>query len=362
MRLHPMSAQNIAELLRRSMGFGSFLSVTVFFLLAAAPIFASTLRTANGPSRLFLFPLIGYLFAFTLGYALYQTYYGNWLRAGDASAAIAVSDKALIGVVVGLLVAWRWRLNSPPHDPSVSVRVRPCSPEDTLSQGLVLWFLGLTAVAVSAFGQGWFLRLMPERCMVLLGVPLALLAALGLEEWKHRAPRFSRALLGLLLAGGLISGLVGVLVIQGPLGSARTGTFRWCHSESLARAEAEVIAHIDGGTVLAPASLPPLYSDIIVSLRPGVTTPLGQATLSLGDVNVLQMTEAIQRWFAPEGAEADRKALVDKYCIDYVFCPEWRPVAPETLAQFRQTPWLREVAQSGGAVLFRVNRTPETTP
>ena len=198
--------------------------------------------------------------------------------------------------------------------------------------------------------------------MVLLGVPLAVLAAGGLEHWRRRSPASARALFGLALTGGLCSGAVAVAVFQGPAchGPGR-GNYQWAHAESMLASEAEVLAQLGRGVVLAPASEPPLYSDLAVNLREGVSTMLGQATLSLGDTRVLEMNTAIQRWFAPQAGEAERRAFVEQWCVDYVLCPEARPVDPATLEQLRSTSWLRETAVSGGASLFRVLREGGTS-
>lgn len=358
-RLNPASTENIGQLLRRSMWMGSFLTAACWYLLAAAPAALPALRRVEGGPRWIAWPAAGYLTAFLALYVLHQTYYGNWLGGGDAAAAIAVSDVALCGAVVGLVLAIRNKRLLGGRVDGVDMvdgmdgmdRVD----KDSLLPGFLLWFLALTAVAVSAFGQGWFLRFMPERCMVLLGVPLSVLAACGLREWGAKHRRVGHALWGLLIVSGLCSAVVSVLVFQGPLGHGPgRGTFQWTHSEYMTRAEANVISMIGEGVVLAPASEPPLYSDLIVNVRPGATTMLGQATLSLGDTNVLEMNSAIQHWFSAEAGEQDRRAFVDRWCVRYVFCPEARPVSPEVLEQLRGTAWLKSIAQEGGASLFEV--------
>ena len=37
------------------------------------------------------------------------------------------------------------------------------------------------ALAVSGFGQGWYMRFTPQRLMIFLGVPLSILAAQALD-------------------------------------------------------------------------------------------------------------------------------------------------------------------------------------
>ena len=348
-KLHPASIENIQQLLRRSMWFGSFLSAALWFLLAAAPEAFRVLRGARGPVRMLAGAAVGYWVSFALLYAGYQAYYGNWLWGGDASAAVLLSDYAVLGAVAGGCAVWLFRpKDTPPRAPAFS--------------WVLLWFLLLGAVALAAFGQGWFLRFMPERCMVMLGVPLAVLAAKGLERWKTRSPFVSRTLLVLLLAGGLTSIAVSALCFQGPIGHAPgKGNFQWAHSDSITPDEAKVIAAIGPGVVIAPPSQPPLYTDIIVNLRKDVSTPFGQATLSLGDTNHLAMANILRMWFSPGATEFSRRALLNYYQVDYVFCPETRPVAPAVLDELRQIPWLEEIAHAGGAVLFHVVRE-EATP
>ena len=46
--------------------------------------------------------------------------------------------------------------------------------------------------------------------------------------------------------------------------------------------------------------------------------------------------------------------IVEEWCVEYVYCPDTWPVAPEAIEQLRQCMWLDEIASEGNAVLFQV--------
>ena len=52
--------------------------------------------------------------------------------------------------------------------------------------------------------------------------------------------------------------------------------------------------------------------------------------------------------------EAQWRAIATEWCIDYVYCPDTKPVSEEILSELRGASWLTEIAAEGEAVLFRV--------
>lgn len=345
---NPTTSENVGQLLRRSVWFGSLLSATLLFLPALCVALRSPLRALPLPWRAGLFAALGYLSAFALLYALHQTYWGNLLAGGDAAAAVAVSDWALLGALPGVALALRSR--------PLLMRYNP------MPAALALWLLGAVAVGVSAWGHGAFLVAMPERTLAVCGVPLALLAARGLHQcrlsrrtaWR----RYARLGFAALLFGGLLSNAVAAFYFQGPLGVQDFNEpFAWAHSEVMAPEDVHLIEAIDGGVVLAPASMPPLLGDVAVHRHPGLRTVFGQPSLEFAGTNMLTLIQQVQRFFDPAQLDAfDHQAAAATWCVDYILCPQTRPVAAETLAFFRAQPWLEEVMGERDIALFRVRQ------
>lgn len=344
--LNPVAAQNVHLLLRRAAWFGALIPLLCWHLVAAPPALCRSFAGLPPWGRAAFGAALGYLACFAALYLAHQAYYGNLLHGGDTAAAVRVSDWALLGGVAG--AAGGWRLG----------RGRGRAMGNT-GAWFALWLLGLLAVSVSAWGQGWFMRFMPERCLVLAGVPLAVVSARGIRRWAVRRPRFGFALGGVLITCGVCSVCVSALAFQGPLAHRpTTPAFAWAHSEQMLSEDQELLGLLGTGTVLAPASVPPLFGDVAVHRRVGRTTVLGQPSLEFGGANMLDTIRAVQRFFDPETApEARARFLVD-WCVDWVYCPHTRPVAPETLAALRAMPRLAEVAAAGNGAVFRVEGAP----
>jgi drug/metabolite transporter (DMT)-like permease len=230
-------------------------------------------------------------------------------------------------------------------------------------QAMALWLVFLLAVGVSAWGQGAFLRFMPERALALCGVPLALLAADGWLRIRHRGGAWVAWWPRVVVGAGVISNAVAYLYFQGPLGQRPgEGAFAWTHSEMVWEEDLHLIDAIDAGTVLAPASPPPLLGDVVVHRRPSTRTVLGQPTLEFAGVNMLERIREVGAFFDPASLASgyDHRAAIDAWCVDYVLCPQTHPVDPRVLAHFRAQPWLEEVLGERDIALFRVRR--EATP
>ena len=132
----------------------------------------------GGGSRALAWTGLGYLAAFGLLFAVYQTYYGNWLIARDGPVARVISDWALLGAGVGALYA---------------VARKKASGRASELSWVTLWVLVFLSGALSAFWKGRFSALAPQRLIVFLGVPLSVLAAATLQRLGAHAPRRARA-------------------------------------------------------------------------------------------------------------------------------------------------------------------------
>jgi hypothetical protein len=349
------ASENVRALLQRSIWFGALLGATVLAVPALLVSLRMPLRALSTPLRFVLGALLGYLAAFALLYAMHQVYWGNLLAGGDARAAVAVSDWALLGALPGALLAAR--------------RARK-APAAGISGALALWLAGAVAVGISAWGGGALLTAMPERTLAVCAVPLALLTARGLHQRRLRDALFparnatpflrvyARHGFTILIAAGLLSNTVAALCFQGPLGyDAAPGPFAWVHSEVMASEDAHLIDAIESGVVLAPASLPPLLGDVVVHRRPGTRTVLGQPSLEFSGVLMAPLIQRVQQFYDPALLESfDHRAQLDRWCVDYVLCPQTRPVDPATLSYFRAQPYLEEVLGERDIALFRVRQ------
>lgn len=332
-------------LLRRSIWIGSFLSAACWLLIAAWPAIRRGLTAMPDIARPIAYAAAGYLALLLPLYAAYQTYWGNWPAGGDASAAVAMSDWALPGACIGFLIGLRRRAT-----PDV----------DEITPTLVwmtLWGLLLLAAGVAALGQGRYLVLMPERCMVLLGVPLSVLAACGLQQLASGHPRRAYTLGGLCIGCGVVSIAVGAIFFQMPARyTPGRGPFQWLRHEVMTANEAALIDGLTEGVLLAPASEPPLYGDLAVARNARLRTVYGQGTFAIGNRDMETVRDAVVRFFDPSTSENDRKSLVRAWRVDYVFCPEVRPVDPYVPAALSRCDWLEESGRAGAARLFRVRQ------
>lgn len=338
--MNVQGAENVSDLLRRSAWAGSVLTASVWVWPLIVLVAWRHLGQMGWFGRLLAGWSMGYGSTFFVLYVMHQIWWGNLLSGGDTAAAIAVSDWALLGLVPGSFALF------------LRQRVRV---EDSSEAWVSLWFLGLACVSVAALGNGWFLRTMPERGLVLLGAPMAMLAAEGLCILRPRFPRVTMAYIGLMVGCGMISMGVAALSFQGPLGYVSgKSPFAWVHSEIVHRDDLKLIDMLDEGTLLAPASLPPLLGDVAVARRPAVKTVFGQPSLEFGDLDMLSTAREIQEFFSPDAREDFRMYFVQDWCVNFILCPATRPVDPRVVVQLAQLPWLQEVGQEGDAVLFRV--------
>lgn len=295
------------------------------------------------------FAAAGYSLLYVVLYLGYQfVWYGNWLYGGDTSAAVAVSDWALLGACAGALLSWRRRAD-----------VEPVNSGQSLLGWLALWFLAFFAVSVSANGGGWMLQFMPQRFMVALGLPLAALAAEGVGRVKVRRPRFARAYAAVIILCGLVSIFVTWGIVYGPLGhTTAQRLFPWTNYLYMSEADARLLDAIPHGVVLAPSLGDPLLGDVAVQ-RPGLRTVYGNGTMDFSREVMPGVRARVAEFFAPGVPEAARRALIGDWCVDYVLCPDTTPVNAATLTELRVLPWLEEVAAEGAGVLFRTMHVKE---
>ncbi len=337
LRLHPAYLENVARVTQDMMRLMPFLTATVLMWLAAAPGTLFAFRELPRPLRCAAWALAAYLAVYTVLYLGYQAYYGNWLYGGAVNAAVAVSDPALAGAVAGLFFA-------------VLLERRPAAEARPLGW-VALWLLLFLAVAVSAWGRGWALRLSPQRLMVLLGLPLAMLAAHGLGHM----PRIARyPLYALILGCGLVSLVVSALFFQGVAHRrAGEGPFAYLNYALMTPADAVLLNKLPEGTVAAPPWSPIAFGEVAAQ-RPGISVVGGPGALNLGSQPFDRVQGAVNAFFEPATPAAQRREFVADWCVDYVLCPDTCPCPVEVVAAFDEITWLKEIARAGRGRLYMV--------
>jgi hypothetical protein len=75
----------------------------------------------------------------------------------------------------------------------------------------------------------------------------------------------------------------------------------------------------------------------------------------LSDRDASETLRQVRHFFSREATEQERRALVDDWCVNYIYCPDSSPVAEEVVDALRHTPWLKETATRGRAVVFEVD-------
>jgi hypothetical protein len=295
------------------------------------------------PTRPLAFACIGYLFTYVLLFVGRQLYYGNLADGQEGSVAAAVSDWALSGALLGSVLGWARRSQ---HHPASAMMRGSSIPKPHPYGWIALWLLGYLAVSLSGFGDGWFLKLGPQRLQVFLWLPICIYAALGLERLR---PASGRLIFAFLLLSGAVSVLVATFAFQGPLGRAHAhGPFAELHPEIMTRADANILEQLGEGVVLTP---PPM-SDVIVIQR-GNPVVFGIASFNLSDRPFVEMSAMIRIFFAAETTNEERRKIATDWCVDYIYCPDTWPIDAEVRAQLTEAPWLQTVAQQGRALLLK---------
>lgn len=333
MRLNPTVRQNHLEVANMAMWFSPFVCAAWLHLLVAAK---QAVRGVAGLPRwawIAGIATLGYLAAYAALYVFYQGYYGNLLTGRDGSVAAAVSDWALLGALAGIGFALRFPARREPRGEAAF---------------FALWFLLFAAVALSGFGQGWFLQFGPQRLQVFLWLPLCVLVAAGINGMPRKRAGVA---LAVLLACGAASVAVALLYFQGPLGrAAARGPYPTLHAEVMSEADARLMARAwQDGRVLTTAPAADVFA-----LGRGNPVVFGVGSFNLTDLPYTMLREQVRCFFDPATSEAERACMVDEWQALYIYCPDTWPVDVRTVAALRDTDWIEEVAAEGRGALFRV--------
>ena len=335
--LNPTFSQNTTTLVQE----GMWLSPFVFTVLLILPLIGSTiwktLQTSPGRTASILHGIVGYLALFSILFIGHKLYYGNWFRAGDSHAAVIMSDWALLGVIPGIFALRRFK--------------KPETDEQSVDGFFVLWFLLFTFVAISAFGQGWFLQFTPQRIMIMMGLPVAILTARSLYTLQENKPGLTKAYATILVSTGAISLIVGSLFFQGPLyRTPGAGPFAKLHAEMMSAADAELLKNLPEGRVLAPIR----FADV-VALENGNPVLGGIGGTDLSDLKSTDIDPHIARFFSLDMNEAERANFIMEWEIDFVIFPDSRPLSNEVVDAIKSTPGFALVHATGAGATFKVN-------
>ncbi|MBI2424710.1 MAG: hypothetical protein HYV27_17910 [Candidatus Hydrogenedentes bacterium] len=339
--LNPELYAGVAINARSALWLSPFVSATVFYWLLVPQALPRALHGAPAWLGRLGMGAVGYLAAFVLLYAGYQFYYGNVWHCADVMVAVRFSDWALLGVPVGTLLA-PWALR------------RAEFTDADAPPWAALWLLAYLPIALSAWGQGWFLRVSPDRFVITLGIPMALLAASTLSRWQGTRPRLVRSIYAVMVICGLCAIAVTWSVTYGPWGYRTLQRhYDWTRFAFMDAADATLMEHIEGGVVLAPSLGAPLFGDL-AALRPNTKAVYGNGTLDYSRDVMPEVRTAVAVFYSGGTPETARRALVERWCVQYVYCPATEPVADAVREELRPLPWLEPVASAGRGILFRV--------
>jgi hypothetical protein len=342
---NPVYAENAFAQIKRGMWPSAFITAACFQLVITPIAVRRGISALPFMSSALAFGAVGYLIAYAMLYAAYQVYYGSYWPPADYSASINISDPALFGAFVGMGVGiTRARRLIPECETDEEILTR---------QWLSLWFLGFVATAISAFGHGWFLSLGPQRLMLFIGPPMALLAALSLGRIELRHPEFVRTWTSVTVGCGVVSMLVAVLCFQGPLGMVpgESPLFEY-HGEVISKEDSELLEFMGEGVVMTPSSMP-MFGDI-VSLR-GNSALHGLGVWDLSNESERVLSEVVDTFYNPESTEAIRRELSDTYSVAWVYCPNKVSVDEAVVHALRRYEWLEEVGAVGDGFVFKVS-------
>ena len=331
---NPDYMKNTSVYVREVMWLSAFLSVAALHLVLLRRPLLKGIAGLSPLGQRCAFALIGYLSVYTVLFILHQVYYGNLLRAGDFSDAVTVSDWALMGVLAGL------------KKPTISERVEGDNPYPWL----IMWLLTFVAIAISGFGQGWFLTLTPQRLLVFVGVPLSACSAYALHTCADTNRRVAMAYGAAMITLGITSIIVGALFFQLPLGNKPgQGPFALLHPETMTRADASQLETLPEGRILSNFE----FSDVIAK-RPGTQVLGGTGGTDLSDQMSIKLTPHINQFFSRETGNKYRVDFLNEWCIDYVYCPDTWPIDETIRLQLRSMEGVSVLNANGAGVVFDV--------
>lgn len=330
-------SENTAVLVQESLWPSPFIAAAGVQLIVLAPVVFSALRGMRRYEGILGWALAGYGAVYSFAFVAHQFYFGNGFAVGEQAAAIAISDWSLVGAALGGVYGILRRIPDPSDD------------EWTWP---TLWLLVFMVGSVSALGHGWLLQFTPQRLMVLLAIPMAMLTAEGVLRMNLKSPKLAWAMMGILVGGGVTSLVVGGLVYQGPYGpTMKPGDHGHLRAQAVGAIDDRLLAQIGEGVVLTPGS----FSDI-VSIIPGRRVLGGLGSADLSDQMSIVLQPRVDGFFEEGLEKSQREAFLEEWCVDYVYCPHAWAVGEDVLQDIAGLDGVTMVLEEGRGAVFRVLR------
>jgi hypothetical protein len=354
-QLHATYLTNVARVTQEVALLIPLITATFWYWLLAKPSAARAMIELPWWAWYLACSLTGYISAYCFLYIGYQVYYGNWWYGGGTSAALFVSDYALVGLGIGVFVGFflRWTALRPGREfETWRAASDTPAPLDRTQAWIVIWALAAFALAVSATGGGWFMRFTPERFLVILGVPLSILAAAGV----YVLPRWlGRTIYAICIACGITSIAVASAYFQGHAGRTPGADqpFDYLHYAHMTSEDARLLTRLPEGTVIAPPWSPIAFSEVL-ALRPNTIVVGGPGAMNIGNMPFARLQADVKAFFAVETDDKGRRNIARRYCLDYVYCPDTCPVSPILLREFQRSGWLKPLAATGDGRIYLV--------
>lgn len=317
----PAILRNHVDVGDMQMHFSPFI-VSTMLLLPFAAIELWRRRNAHNPFfRIAIHAGIGYIVAFAALFSVYQIYMGNVLVARDSVVATVISDWSLIGACIGVAFSFR----------STNV-------SESSQDWIPVWFLGFTCLAISAFGQGWYLQFGPQRLTPMVFIALCLVAA----------PHVSRGPLGAITALGTASILISTFIFQSPLGwNGSEAAFAKTHVSTMKESDAHMLNALRGDRFIAAGPI----ADVIALQGQGNVFH-GVGSFNMSDQPFV-VTQALQElFFDPNTSAEARHTIMSAFQIDHVVCSSTWPVDPKTINALEADPAFSRAYDEGDAIVF----------
>lgn len=332
--LNPAVKQNHYDAGRMAMWFMPFLAATLILWLMAGRDVIKAWSQGGQVQRTLLGGLAGFLAVYSLLYAAYQVYFGTGWQGAEGGIAAKASDWALLGAGMGMAATfWRGERN-----------VR-----ENNGDWVVLWTLGVIAVALAGFGRGWFLGFGPQRAQVLVWLPLCILAGRRFLVFT----RNSRPLGATCVILGVLSIAASLLYVQGPWGYAQgVRVFPETRCDIIAKQDAEILKQIPHGSRL----LAPLPAADIAYVKAGVNPVFGYGTFNLGNIRHLTLENETRVFFSVDCDAEMRQNILRDRRVEYVWTPIGWGYDGRISEKLREMRGVKVVAEVGGSTLFHVEQ------
>lgn len=333
MKTSPHIIQNHLDIGNMHMHFSPFIVSLILVAPAAAYGIWINRRTGSVIFRALIGAGLGYLAAYTVLFIGYQLWMGNILIARDTAVAITISDWALIGGIAGAIVALARKTTHPDASSrgtskASDMAISPLHARSTPCAWVVVCLLGFTCLAISAFGQGWFLKFGPQRLTPLIYIFMCLIAGMALARVAESRPAMVQRYLGVVATCGVMSVLVSIFVFQSSIGwRGHDAPFAATHVSAMREEDRQMIDDLEEKRIIAAGPI----ADVI-ALQRGLPVFHGIASFNMSDQRFIATRALQEMFFNPDTSSEARHAIVDTFGIERIVCSATWPAADETIA------------------------------